>query len=113
MIFGKDGYNAFGKGYKTISCSLENGRIVANPGRLTGGKIEPGTWQFLVISADEKQMIIYLDGEKVATGMGTKNISTDAMDFFMNHQAAIARLQLFNRPLQDQEVKLMHESVKK
>lgn len=113
MIFGKDGYNAFGKGYKTISCSLENSRIMANPGHLTGGKVDPGTWQFLVISADEKQMTIYLNGEKVATGPGTKNISTDAMDFFMNHQVAIARLQLFNRPLQDQEVKLMHESAKK
>ncbi|MFZ4572606.1 MAG: LamG-like jellyroll fold domain-containing protein, partial [Bacteroidales bacterium] len=113
MIFGKDGYNAFGKGYKTISCSMDNGRIVANPGRLTGGRIEPGTWNFLVLSADEKQMSLYLNGEKVASGQGTKYISTDAMDFFMDHQAAIGRLQLFNRPLDDQEVKLMHESGKK
>lgn len=111
-LFGKDGYNAYGKGYKTISCSLENGRIVANPGRLTGGKVEAGVWQFIVLTADEKQMNLYLNGEKIATGLGTKNITTDALDFFMGHNATIADLQLFNRPLQDQEVKKMSEKRK-
>lgn len=109
-LFGKDGYNAFGKGYKTISCSLENGRLVANPGRLAGGKIEADKWQFVVLSADEKQMNLYLNGEKIASGPGTKNITTDALDFFMGHNATIARFELFNRSLLDQEVKKMNNA---
>ncbi len=108
-IFGKDGYNAFGKGYKTVSCSLENGQLMASPNRLRGGKIEAGSWQFVVLTASEKEMSLYLNGEKVSTAVGTKEISTDALDFFFGHNASIARLQVFDRPLEDFEVKKMYE----
>ena len=104
-LFGKEGYNAFGKGYKTISCSVENGRLVANPGRLTGGNLLPDQWQFVVVTATESQMCIYLNGEKVASGPGTKEITTDALDFFLGHNAIIEKLHLFNRPLDEKEVK--------
>jgi hypothetical protein len=107
MLFGKDGYNAFGKGYRTISCSINNGRIIANPGRLPGDIIA-GKWQFVVLTADEKQMCLYLNGEIIATGSGTKDITTDALDFFQGCKATIARLQLFNRPLKEQEVKHLY-----
>ena len=104
-LFGKEGYNAFGKGYKTISCSIDNGRLVANPGRLTGGNLLPGQWQFVVVTATESQMCLYLNSEKVASGPGTKEITTDALDFFLGHNAILAKLQLFNRPLDEKEVK--------
>ncbi|MEI8271385.1 MAG: FN3 associated domain-containing protein [Paludibacter sp.] len=109
-IFGKDGYNAFGKGYKTVSCSIENGQLSASPNRLRGGKIEPGTWQFVVLTASEKEMGLYLNGEKVATASGTKDISTDALDFFFGHNATIAKLQIFDRTLEDDEVKNLYKA---
>jgi hypothetical protein len=108
-LFGKDGYNAFGKGYKTVSCNIENGQLNASPNRLRGGKIEPGSWQFVVLTASEKEMSLYLNGEKVATAAGTKEITTDALDFFFGHNASIAKLQVFDRSLEDVEVKNMFE----
>lgn len=109
-LFGKDGYNAFGKGYKTLSCSMDNGRLVANPGHLSGGKkVEVGVWQYLVLSADENEMGLYLDGEKIASGAGTKEITTDAIDFFVDHNATVNSLQLFDRFLQPLEVKRLYE----
>ena len=108
MLFGKDGYNAFGKAYRTISCSIDNERILANPGHLAGGRIEPSAWQFVVLTADEGKMCLYLNGEMIATGPGTKDITTDAMDFFQGCQGAMARLQLFNSPLNGQEVKNLY-----
>jgi hypothetical protein len=112
-LFGKDGYNAFGKGYKTLSCSMDNGRITASPGRLAGGKIEPNVWQFAVLSASEKQMDLYLNGEKVASGPGTRDITTDALDFFVGHSAVLSGLQVFDRLLEPLEVKRLYEFGKK
>jgi hypothetical protein len=112
-LFGKDGYNAFGKGYKTLSCNLNNGKLTANPGKLTGGKVEADKWQFIVLSADENEMALYLNGEKVASGNGTKDISTDALDFFVDNNLSLNNLQLFDRLLQPIEVKRLFEFGKK
>jgi len=111
-LFGKDGYNAFGKGYKTVSCSVEKGQFNASPNRLRGGKIEQGSWQFVVLTASEKEMCLYLNGEKVATAVGTKEITTDALDFFLNHTATVAKLKVFDRPLEENEVKNMFKNIK-
>lgn len=108
-LFGKDGYNAFGKGYKTVSCSIENGQLVASPNRLRGGKIEPGSWQFVVLTANETEMKLYLNGEKVATAAGTKEISTDALDFFMGHSALTSGLSFWDRALEESEVKSLYK----
>jgi hypothetical protein len=111
-LFGKDGYNAFGKGYKTISCSMDNGRLLARPGQLSGGKVEAGTWQYVVLTASENEMSLYLNGETVASGTGTKDITTDALDFFVDHGVTLSGLQLFDRLLQPGEVKRLFESGK-
>lgn len=112
-LFGKDGYNAFGKGYKTISCSMDHGRLLASPGHLAGGKIEPNTWSFVVLSADEKEMSLYLNGEKVATGPGTKDISTDALDFFVDHSAYLSGLKVFDKLLNAEEVRYLYQATNK
>jgi hypothetical protein len=109
-LFGKDGYNAFGKGYKTISCSMDHGRLLASPGHLAGGKIEPNTWSFVVLSADEKEMSLYLNGEKLAIGPGTKDISTDALDFFVDHSAYLSELKVFDRFLNAEEVRYLYQA---
>jgi len=108
-IFGKDGYNAFGKGYRTLSCSIENGRLLSSPGHLQGGKLATGEWQFAVVTANESEMGLYLNGVKVATGPGTKDITTDALDFFVGHAAKVASIELFDRLLQPEEVGRLYE----
>jgi hypothetical protein len=107
-LFGKDGYNAFGKGYKTLSCSMDNGRLLARPGQLSGGKMEAGIWQYVVLTASENEMSLYLNGTKVASGPGTKDITTDALDFFVDHSVTLSDLQLFDRLLQPLEVKRLY-----
>ncbi len=107
-LFGKDGYNAFGKAYRTLSCSINNGTIQAN--KLKGGKIETNKWQYVVLCANEEQMTLYLNGELVASGIGTKDIATDALDFFTGHHAIIDNLQLFDRLLEPDEVKRLFQN---
>ncbi|MFP5039894.1 chitobiase/beta-hexosaminidase C-terminal domain-containing protein [Parasediminibacterium sp. JCM 36343] len=108
-LFGKDGYNAFGKGYKTLSCSINNGSLQAMPNRLSGGKIELGKWQFVVLTANENQMALYLNGVMVASAAGTKEIATDALDFFTGHHAIAGSVQLFDRLLDANEVKRLYD----
>ncbi len=111
-LFGKEGYNAFGKAYKTFSCSINNGRLQASPNRLSGGIIEPDKWQFLVLTADESNMAMYLNGVLVATAPGTKDLTTDALDFFAGHHAFVDGVQLYDRYLEAAEVKKLFEAGK-
>ncbi len=112
-IFSKEGYTAFGKSYKTLSCEINNGTLRASPNRLSGGKVVAGEWQFVLLTANENEMALYLNGEQMAKGSGTKDISTDAFDFFVGHPAIIDNLQLFDRLLQPDEVKRLYEFGKK
>ena len=112
-LFGKEGYNAFGKAYKTFSCSINNGRLQASPNRLSGGLVEANQWQFLVLTADESNMAMYLNGALVATAPGTKDLTTDALDFFAGHHALVDGVQLYDRYLEAAEVKKLFESGKK
>jgi hypothetical protein len=109
-LFGKDGYNAFGKSYKTVSCGISNGVLQAMPNHLSGGKIELGTWQYVVLTANENEMALYLNGALVATATGTKDITTDALDFFTGHHAIADNVQLFNRLLNADEVKRLYNA---
>ncbi len=107
-LFGKDGYNAFGKAYRTVSCSLNNGVVTATPNRLSGGKIELNQWQHIVLAASEQKMALYLNGNLLATADGTKDIMTDALDFFTGINATIAKVQLFDDYLNHEEIKKLY-----
>jgi hypothetical protein len=109
-ILGKEGYTAFGKGYKTFSCSLVNGSLVANPGKLTSEKLTLNTWHQVALCADEKEMTLYLDGKQVAQGLGTKDLSTDALDLFTEHPAAIDHIYLYNKVLNESEIRILYEA---
>jgi hypothetical protein len=109
-LFGKDGYNAFGKSYRTISCGIENGRLVARPNTFWGPKIEPGKWYFVVLTSSETEMKLYLNGEKVASAAGTTQITTDALDFFMGHSAVTSGLSLWDRALEESKVKDLYKN---
>lgn len=112
-LFGKDGYNAFGKAYKTFSCSIQNGKLKAMPNRLNGGTITLNEWQYVVLTGNENQMALYLNGELVASAIGSKDIVTDALDFFTAHHASVDNIQLFDRLLEANEVKKLYEQKNK
>lgn len=103
-LFGKTGYNAYGKGYRTVSCVLDNGSLYANPGRLRSKKMTSGEWHHVVLSASEEQIALYVDGEQVATASGSNQIVTDAMDFFLNHHALVKDVRIYDVALSKEEV---------
>jgi hypothetical protein len=103
-LFGKDGYNAFGKSYKTFACSLNNGRVQASPDHLSGGMVKAGEWNQVILSADINEMSLYLNGKKIASGPGTANLTTDALDLFSSHQVVLDEVTVFNRVLTQDEV---------
>jgi hypothetical protein len=104
-VFGKDGYNAFGKAYRTVSCGLENGRLSAGPGHLNGGQVTAGTWQHLVLAGDENELALYLNGERLATGPGSRDLTTDALDFLSGHPGVVDSLRIYNRVLAPEDVR--------
>ena len=72
-------------------------------------KIAKDVWQYVVLTANENQMALYLNGELVASAVGTKDIATDALDFFTGHHAFIDNVQLFDRLLQSDEIKRLYD----
>ena len=92
---------------------MDNGKIIAAPGHLIGGKAEANVWQYVVLTANENQVCLYLNGEKIASGPGTKDITTDALDFFTGHNVVLNSLQLFDRFIQPIEVKRLYDVEKK
>ena len=103
-LFGKEGYTPFGKAFKTIGCSLSGGRVICTPGRVSGGKVSPKTWNHLVIAVDENVLTIYLNGAAVAEGPGCPTLATDSFDFFNEHPALIDRVALYNRVLSADDI---------
>lgn len=104
-LFGKEGRDAFGKAYKTVSLSLNHGKLHAEPAKIDGGTVKPGTWHHVAMTADEKSTVLYLDGEKVAEGSGCKTLTTDSFDFFSEHPSEVGKLSLFNRVLSPSDIK--------
>jgi hypothetical protein len=103
-LFGKSGYNAFGKSYKTVDCSLLLGRVRAGAGGTPGGSAKRGTWQHVVLTADENETVAYLNGERVASAPGLPSLTTDALDFLTDHPASVLSLRIYNRVLTPEEV---------
>jgi hypothetical protein len=107
-LFGKEGYTAFGKSYKTVSCAFNNGQLRAGPGRASGGKLVADAWQHVVLSADETAVTLYLNGEKVAEEPGSRDLTTDTLDFFAETPALVESVRLYNRALPIAQVKQLY-----
>ncbi len=103
-LFEKDGYNAFGKRYRTISCTINNGKYYALGNKLSGGQLQPNTWQHIVLSSSEDAVELYLNGLLIAKASGTKDITTDALDFFTGLNVTIDQIELFDKRLNGSEV---------
>lgn len=103
-LFDKEGYNAFGKRYRTVSCSLNNGKLFVLGNKISGGLVQTQQWQHVVLSVSEQETNLYLNGKLIAKGAGTKDINTDALDFFSEMNVLIDKVELFDRHLSSKEV---------
>jgi hypothetical protein len=111
-LFGKQGLTAFGKSYKTISVSVGGGRLLADPGKLSGGVIEPGRWHHAVLSATPTRLALYLDGKLVDEGPGAPGLVTDALDFLPDHPGALGQILVYNRELTPTDVSRIFSEAK-
>ena len=66
-------------------------------------------WQFVLLTANENKMAMYLNGEQVAIELGTKDLATDALDFFTGYRATVDNIQFFDRLLEPEEVKRVYD----
>jgi hypothetical protein len=104
LLFGKQGLTAFGKSYRTVSVRMGGGRLLADPGRLSGGSVTTGIWHHVVLSSTPRRLTLYLDGSLVAEGPGADGLTTDALDFLSDHSAAISSLVIENREFAADEI---------
>lgn len=111
-IFGKEGYSAFGKSYRTASATLAKGKVQGRPGPLAGGAVKPGAWVHVVLTADANESRLYVDGQEVAKGDGSQTLATDALDFFAEHPGLIGEIRLYDRTLKPAEVARWHGATK-
>ncbi|MEO0055977.1 MAG: hypothetical protein RLZZ50_1924, partial [Verrucomicrobiota bacterium] len=113
LLFGKQGLTAFGKSYRTVSVRMQNGRLQADPGRLSGGTVSAGVWHHVVLSATPARLALYLDGRLVDEGPGADGLSTDALDFLADHPGGVASLFIENRELGAAEIARLHSAEKR
>lgn len=112
-LFGKEGLTAFGKRYRTVSAKWEGGRIVASPGRLASEKLEPGSWNQVVLTANPIESLLYLNGREVARGEGSKELATDALDFLDGHAATLGEFRVYERVLTSAEIARWFDATRK
>lgn len=105
QLFGKDGRNAFGKAYRTVSASLRNGSVIAMPGQISGGKVAKGEWTHVVLTVDGRESRLYVNGEEVARGGGGPALATDSLDVLVNHPASLGEVRVFERVLAPEDVR--------
>ncbi len=112
-IFGKEGYSAFGKSYRTSSATLAKGKVQGRPGPLSGGNVEPGQWTHVVLTSDVSESRLYVNGTEAAKGDGSQTLVTDALDFFADHPALIGEVRIYDRVLRPSEVSRWHEATRR
>ena len=103
-LFGKDGFNAFGKSYKAVSCSLNGKSLSASPGTISGGNFQPNVWNHVVLTGGDSGMTLYLNGKVVATTPEPQDVASDALDFCADVPAQLSSLRIYNRILTGREI---------
>lgn len=112
VLFGKSGLTVFGKSYRTVTVRVGGGKLLASPGYLSGGKIEPGRWHHAVLTATPTRLTLHLDGLLIAKGPDSTGLTTDSLDFLPDHPGALAAVTIHNRALSADEIAAWHASEK-
>lgn len=111
-LMGKFGFNAWGKGYTTIQAYMNNGgiRLKAQPADLRSRiKLKKNTWYSIIFTGSSEQTKLYLDGNLISENIGAATLPSSSLDFFINMEATVSELRIFNRPLHLHEIKqLVH-----
>jgi hypothetical protein len=104
ILFGKSGLTVFGKSYRTVMTRVGRGKLYADPGALAGGKIDPGRWYHVVLTATPKRLGLHLDGMLIDEAPGRLGLTTDSLDFLTDHTGALAGVTIHNRELSADEI---------
>jgi hypothetical protein len=113
ILFGKSGLTVFGKSYRTVTARVGGGKLLADPGPLSGGKIEPGRWHHAVLTATPTRLALHLDGVLIDEGPGRPGLATDSLDFLPDHPGALADVTIHNRELSAGEITRWHAAEKR
>ena len=106
-LFGREGINAYGKGIKTLGLRLDKGRVVAEPGRLRStAPVAPG-WRTFVMSIDDRQAVVWIDGQEVLRGAGSAMLITDSLDLLAENSGDIGWARVYDRMLEASEVAVL------
>jgi hypothetical protein len=111
-LISKHGYNAYGKGYRTIKLRLAGGRLRLDPGAISSTKRITQDWNLVVITVHPEEFKIYLNGELVAKGMGHQQISSDSFDFFTKMPVMCRYISVFNRILSERDILALGKSLR-
>ena len=84
--------------------------VVTPAGLKTSAPIGEG-WNFVVVTMDQDQLAIYINGKMVASGAGLAKINTDTFDFFPKTPAYVRYVSLHNRVLTARDVLALYHSV--
>jgi len=111
-IFSKEGWSPFGHAYREIKCIQKNEQlhVVTPAGARTIAPIGEG-WNFVVVTVDQDQLVIYINGQRVASGKGVSRLSTDSLDFFPKTAAYVRYVSIYNRVLKARDVSALYHSV--
>jgi hypothetical protein len=111
-LFSKEGWTRHSKRYREVKCIQEDGElhVVTPAGLKTSAPIGEG-WNFVVATMDQDQLVIYINGQRVASGEGLSKISTDTFDFFPKTSAYVRYVSLYNRVLTARDVSALYHSV--
>jgi hypothetical protein len=112
-LVSKQGYNAYGKGYRTIKLRSSGGRLRLDPGIIQSREKISEDWNLVVITVNPLDYKIYLDGKIVAEGMGNQEISTDSLDFFTEFPVHVRYVGIYNRTLSQRDIKALNANLKK
>jgi hypothetical protein len=113
ILFGKSGLTAFGKSYRTVTARVGGGKLLADPGPLSGGNIEPGRWHHAVLTATPTRLALHLDGVLIDEGPGRPGLTTDSFDFLPDHPGALADVAIHNRELSADDIARWHAAEKR
>jgi hypothetical protein len=106
-LFGREGINAYGKGIKTLGLRLDKGRVVAEPGRLRStAPVAPG-WRTFVMSIDDRQSVVWVDGQELLRGTGSSTLITDSLDLLAENSGDIGWARVYDRVLEPSEVAVL------
>lgn len=112
-ILSKQGYNAYGKGYKTINARLMSGKLRLDPGIIQSREKISNDWNVVFLTVSPEEFRIYLNNNLVAKDFGNTKMNTDSFDFFTKIPVNCRYVAVYNRILSERDLDALYKSLVK